>query len=172
MKYYISDLHLFHEKIMQLPNSDRPFKDVWEMHETIKKNWISKGITNKDEVYILGDVGMYHEKEIASFFNKLPGRKYLVTGNHDIYNIKDKDFCKAFQWVKTYAEIRDKGRKVILFHYPIEEWDGFYRGAYHIHGHTHAEVIAKIPGRYNVSCDVIDFTPQTLDELILTDTVF
>ena len=151
---------------MQLPNANRPFKDYLEMHEAIKNNWLKKGITSKDEVFIVGDVGMYHEEEISSFLKKLPGKKYLVTGNHDIYNMKNKKFCSAFQWAKTYSEIYDEGRKVILFHYPIEEWNCFYRGAYHVHGHIHAEVIRKIPRRYNASCDANDFTPQTLDDLI------
>ena len=35
--YYISDLHLFHNKVLQLSN--RPFSDIEEMHQTIIKNW-------------------------------------------------------------------------------------------------------------------------------------
>lgn len=61
---------------------------------------------------------------------------------------------------------RINGRKVVLFHYPIQEWNGFFRDAYHVHGHVHAEAIEQIPGRYNACCDVNDFTPQSLDELI------
>ena len=165
MNYYISDLHLFHNKILTLQNTNRPFTSIEEMHEKIKREW-NKKVTYQDKVYILGDVGMYHETEIASFLKSLPGKKFLVMGNHDIFNVKNKEFCKVLAWIRPYAEVWDNGRKVILFHYPIQEWNGFYRNAYHIHGHVHAEAIEQIPGRYNACCDVNDFTPQSLDELI------
>lgn len=165
MNYYISDLHLFHNNILNLPNCNRPFQTIEEMHEKIKVEWIKK-VTYKDKVYILGDVGMYHERDIADFLRNLPGKKFLVTGNHDVFNIRDKDFCLAFAWIRPYAEIWDEKRKVVLFHYPIQEWNGSYRDAYHVHGHVHAEKLDHIPKRYNVSCDVVDFTPQSLDELI------
>ena len=50
MKYYISDLHLFHENSIKF--DERPFGSLDEMHETIKKRWNSK-ITNGDKVFIL-----------------------------------------------------------------------------------------------------------------------
>lgn len=78
MKYYISDLHLFHPAILQ--KCSRPFATIDDMHRTIFQNWKKKGIGPCDEVYILGDVGMYHEKEIGKFLMALPGKKYLVTG--------------------------------------------------------------------------------------------
>ena len=60
MKYYISDLHLFHNRILEKFN--RPFSSVEEMHEMIINNWKNK-VKADDTVYILGDVGMYHPKE-------------------------------------------------------------------------------------------------------------
>ena len=96
MNYYISDLHLFHNKILTLQNTNRSFTSIEEMHEKIKREW-NKKVTYQDKVYILGDVGMYHETEIANFLEKLPGKKFLVTGNHDIFNVRNKEFCKAFE---------------------------------------------------------------------------
>ena len=37
MKYYISDLHLFHENAIHF--DQRPFESVQQMHDTILKNW-------------------------------------------------------------------------------------------------------------------------------------
>lgn len=169
MKYYISDLHLFHPAILQ--KCSRPFATIDDMHRTIFQNWTKKGIGPCDEVYILGDVGMYHEKEIGKFLMALPGKKYLVTGNHDFKNIHNRDFSSAFLWCRPYAEVRDNERKVVLFHYPIEEWNGFYVGSYHLHGHIHNTTVTHIDRRYNVSVDVINYTPVTLDELIAQNDV-
>ena len=127
MKYYISDLHLFHPAILQ--KCSRPFATIDDMHRTIFQNWKKKGIGPCDEVYILGDVGMYHEKEIGKFLMALPGKKYLVSGN------------------------------------------GFYVGSYHLHGHIHNTTVTHIDRRYNVSVDVINYTPVTLDELIAQNDV-
>lgn len=55
MKYYISDLHLFHNRILEKFN--RPFSSVEEMHEVIINNWKNK-VKDDDTVYILGDIGM------------------------------------------------------------------------------------------------------------------
>lgn len=38
MKYYISDLHLFHEAAIRFDN--RPFHDLCEMHRTIAERFI------------------------------------------------------------------------------------------------------------------------------------
>lgn len=65
MKYYISDLHLFHPAILQ--KCSRPFATIDDMHRTIFQNWKKKGIGPCDEVYILGDVGMYPKRKLENF---------------------------------------------------------------------------------------------------------
>ena len=52
MNYYISDLHLFHNKILTLQNTNRSFTSIEEMHEKIKREW-NKKVTYQDKVYIL-----------------------------------------------------------------------------------------------------------------------
>ena len=49
MKYYISDLHLFHENAIHF--DQRPFESVQQMHDTILKNWNDR-VMNGDYVYI------------------------------------------------------------------------------------------------------------------------
>lgn len=164
MKYYISDLHLFHNRILEKFN--RPFSSVEEMHEVIINNWKNK-VKDDDTVYILGDVGMYHAREIGNILNNLPGRKILVTGNHDFKNIHSSSYKKTFAKITSYLEIEDNGRNVVLFHYPIEDWNGKYRGYYHLHGHVHnnGHSLSKKDRRYNVSAEIVDYTPISLDEL-------
>lgn len=164
MKYYISDLHLFHNRILEKFN--RPFSSVEEMHEVIINNWKNK-VKDDDTVYILGDVGMYHAREIGNILNNLPGRKILVTGNHDFKNIHSSSYKKTFAKITSYLEIKDNGRNVVLFHYPIEDWNGKYRGYYHLHGHVHnnEDSLSKKDRRYNVSAEIVDYTPISLDEL-------
>lgn len=164
MKYYISDLHLFHNRILEKFN--HPFSSVEEMHEMIINNWKNK-VKADDTVYILGDVGMYHPKEIGNILNNLPGHKILITGNHDFKNIHSGSYKKVFDKITSYLEIEDNGRNVILFHYPIEDWNGKYREYYHLHGHIHnnEDSLSQKERRFNVSAEVVDYTPVSLDEL-------
>lgn len=53
----------------------------------------------------------------------LPGTKILVQGNHDIFNLDDPSFRHSFTKVKSYMDIVDNGRRVVLTHYPIEDWN-------------------------------------------------
>lgn len=167
MNYYISDLHLFHNKIIEKYN--RPFSNIEEMHDCIIRNW--RNTVKKDDiVYVLGDLGMYHAHEIAEIISSLPGNKILITGNHDFWNLKYVPLRKCFKEISTYKEIIDAGRRVVLFHYPIEEWNGFYRGFYHVHGHVHDSAdgvpLSNRERRYNACVEFCDYRPLTLDELI------
>ena len=42
-----------------------------------------------------------------------------------------------FVWIKDYHELPWQNGKFILFHYPIEEWNGYFRGTIQLHGHQH-----------------------------------
>ena len=164
MKYYISDLHLFHNRILEKFN--RPFSSVEEMHEMIINNWKNK-VKADDTVYILGDVGMYHPKEIGNILNNLPGHKILITGNHDFKNIHSGSYKKVFDKITSYLEIEENGGNVILFHYQIRDGNGKNREYYHLHGHIHnnEDSLSQKERRFNVSAEVVDYTPVSLDEL-------
>ena len=169
MIYYTSDLHFCHKNILHLNN--RPFKDIKEMNEVLIKNWNSR-VKQNDTIYILGDFGYPKNnidiQDIIKILKRLNGQKILITGNHDHRLIKQEEFTKEFVRIESYLEINDKGNKVILFHYPIEEWNGYYRNAIHLYGHVHNNDVnlAKIPNRYNVGVDVNKYRPVTIEELL------
>ena len=81
MRYYISDLHFYHESLLTKMDR-RGFASCEEMPEYIVKRWNQK-VTDKDEVVILGDVSMERGKPTSDMLKRLKGRLYLVTGNHD-----------------------------------------------------------------------------------------
>lgn len=160
-------LTFFHENIIRLCN--RPFKDVAEMNSAIINNW-NRVVTQKDTVYILGDVAMGKatSDDVCNILRQLKGKKVLITGNHDKLK-NDSKFHNCFEYVKNYDEITDGNRRVILFHYPIEDWNGKFRGSYHLYGHIHNNANAvggHILNRFNVGVEAIDYTPITLNTLI------
>ena len=171
MIYYTADLHLNHKNILHL--SQRPFADINEMKRTIRDYW-NQTVTEQDEVYILGDICLSFNAETENYMHSLHGRKHLIIGNHDKKFLKMERFRNLFVSVQNYLEIEDENRNVVLFHYPILEWDGYYKGWYHVYGHVHNninETTALLQqehfvNAFNAGIDVNAFTPVTLSQMI------
>ena len=152
MIYFTADLHFGHRNILKL--CERPFTTVEEMDMTLTRNW-NAVVHKRDEVYILGDFTMLHSEAAYNYLTRLKGRKYFIRGNHDQFlnNIEkfaeydrklgeeqsehDAKYGAQIEWVKDYHILKHRGRKFVLFHYPIAEWDGLWRGAIHLFGHVH-----------------------------------
>lgn len=92
MRYYISDLHFFHDN-MNTKMDKRGFESVEAMNEYMISQW-NKKVRKDDEVVILGDLSIEKGEKTNEILRRLNGRKYLVVGNHDRY-LKDKAFDKS-----------------------------------------------------------------------------
>lgn len=171
MKFYTSDLHFGHRKIMEYEN--RPFSSVEEMDECLISNWNAK-VAKGDSVYIVGDFGFVKGERANELLSRLNGSKYLIRGNHDNYFLNDKEFDKSnFVWIKDYATVKDQDEVICMFHYPIAVWDRQHYGTLHFYGHVHSNTETRHPllldlgdNAYNVGCDVHNYAPVTLDELL------
>ncbi len=174
MIYYTADLHLGHENVIRY--CDRPFNNAEEMGEAIVSNWNSV-VKEDDEVYIVGDVLFKLNSTSPLYLDRMKGIKHLIVGNHDKRNLKKERFTSLFASINDYLVINDEGRTVVLFHYPISEWDGYFANAYHIYGHIHNsnnvanKVMSRIPNAFNAGVDLNEFTPQTLSQLISRNSV-
>jgi calcineurin-like phosphoesterase family protein len=91
----------------------------------------------EDTVYILGDVAFCGADKATGIMRSLNGRKILVEGNHDRKLLKHQPFRDCFVEIHTYLSVNYNGHKVVMFHYPIAEFDQMHRGAVHLHGHLH-----------------------------------
>lgn len=171
--YFTSDLHFCHSNIIKL--SKRPFKNVEEMNNTLVQNWNSC-ISDDDEVYVLGDFSYRGSvQEVNTILKKLKGKKYLIKGNHDGF-INDKAFdSKAFEWIRDYHILSYKEINLVLFHYPILEWQGFFGDSLHLYGHVHNSTKDEKQRKrldilgsraINVGVDVNDYHPISIERLI------
>ncbi len=171
MIYFTADLHFYHDKIIH--HCNRPFRDVQEMNETLVLNWNSV-VRPEDEVYILGDVTMKGPEQAFAVLSRLSGNKYLVRGNHDYFVDDDgwRDHARVFRWAKEYHELVWNNQMLVLFHYPIAEWAGYFKGAIHLHGHQHNRqgynLQQKQAGirRFDAGVDANRFRPVSIEEII------
>lgn len=169
MIYLTADLHFGHENVIRL--AGRPFFSAEEMDKALIRNWNDR-VRAEDEVYILGDLTMKGAAWAENVLRQLKGRKYLVRGNHDRF-AEQQDFDRAlFQWIKDYHEMVYAGQRFILFHYPILEWNHYFRKAYHLHGHQHNSADYNAANRaaglwrYDVGVDANDFAPVSIEEIM------
>ncbi|MQY46108.1 hypothetical protein GAO09_08570 [Rhizobiales bacterium RZME27] len=169
-KYYISDTHLMHARLLTM--QPRDFASIDEHDEHIVRRW-NAVVRDIDHVYHLGDFAFSLSRNadrVREIFSHLNGRKFLVIGNHDT----DKrgalhPTLAALDWAarpEQALRTRDGGHEVYLSHYAARTWPGQHHGSVHFYGHSHG----KMPS-YGRSRDVgvdlpdVDFTPRTFAEL-------
>lgn len=198
MRYYIADLHFFHEN-MNHSMDHRGFGSVEEMNEYMIRKWNGK-VRKKDEVVILGDLSWGNVEQTNELLAGLNGKLYLITGNHDRFVTRSGFRTERFVWIKPYAEISDNNRKVVLCHYPVMCYNGQYRldksgnsKTYMLYGHVHdtqdqrlleqfqeltrnTRVVNAAGEEQLIPCNMIncfcvysDYEPLTLDEWIALD---
>lgn len=165
MIYFISDTHFSHSNIIKYCN--RPFDNIDKMNKTIIENW-NKVVKDNDIVYHLGDFARYNN-ELKALTRKLNGKIYLLKGNHDreivaFYNNAGLEIIPTQTRMDEY--------KLILSHRPLMD-SQIPKGYVNIHGHIHNKLIQNeldeklysIDKHINVSVDVIDFKPISINEL-------
>jgi calcineurin-like phosphoesterase family protein len=180
MRWFISDTHFGHKKILKYQAATRTFESAEAMDEHMISVW-NKHIKPKDLVYVVGDFSFYRDMTInQNILTRLNGKKILIRGNHDIG--ETTEYLAA-----GFADVRDElimklsnAQSVLVKHYPYDSpwwirlwlrltgklggWKKYYalypidKGLWHIHGHHHGA--PRVSGRQiNVNVDSWDFKP-------------
>jgi calcineurin-like phosphoesterase family protein len=152
-----SDHHFNHKNIIR--HADRPYLDVDQMNRDLIRRW-NAVVAPDDVVYHLGDFAW---SDPQPFLDQLNGRVLAVLGNHD-----DRSWAAS-----TYMEDTIEGQRVVFCHYPIESWNGMYKGVIHVHGHTHQPQVntsRRVGGhefvRLNACVEATGYGPRSLGWLI------
>lgn len=155
--WYTSDIHFGHKKVSEI----RGFSDTISHDEAIAREW-ERVVGKNDVVYVLGDIALGNYRYALDVFKTLPGRKHLISGNHDIIHpMHTRGHSRAEQdrWYEVFETIQPFLRKklnkheLLLSHFPYSEWgDGEHRegsrydqyrlpdhGLPLLHGHTHGK---------------------------------
>jgi calcineurin-like phosphoesterase family protein len=185
--WFTSDLHLGHKNVIGF--SDRPFKTVEEHDKALAHNWAAR-VRPEDIVWVLGDIsieGTY--KHALGILASLPGRKRLVSGNHDQVWVGKSDwfrywddYAAVFEVITPFARAKIGQQPVMLSHFPYngdhtreDRFDVFRLRHEHsgssalIHGHTHHR-LRWSQSRFGVSqvhvgVDAWDYRPVAAHEL-------
>ncbi|PKL63634.1 MAG: hypothetical protein CVV32_12690 [Methanomicrobiales archaeon HGW-Methanomicrobiales-3] len=144
--WLISDMHFNHRNILKWSRPE--FRNVQEMNRRLISNW-NHHVGKNDRVFCLGDFGDQR------FMRKLNGKITLAKGNHD-----------HRQWNRQFV-VKYKDMKFLFIHDPDYQMTNWFDGDWIIHGHTHNNTPFIDIGRkrVNVSVEVINFTPITMEHL-------
>jgi len=163
--FFISDFHLGHRTILNhtkntqqaLPDADiyRGGTTLEEHDEWVIQQCLSVNPTKRTLWWLLGDIAM--ETDRLALLDRLPGRKFLILGNHDKFQTRTylKFVEQIYGGVKKY--------NLWLTHFPLHPAE--LRGKGNIHGHCHKEQINN-PKYLNVSIEWIhNHRPISLEEV-------
>lgn len=158
--WFTADQHFGHANII-VP-CRRPFADCDEMDEAMIERW-NATVGIHDEVWHVGDFGCRcGPNRLATIFGSLNGRAiHLVRGNND------RRATLSLPWasIQNYAEITIDDQMLVLFHYPLADWNGSRDGSISIHGYGHGEAMSA-PMSCDVGVDHWDFRPASLKEVL------
>ena len=158
MKYWIvSDTHFCHDMLVEAnlrpPNAD----------ELMVKHWNNQ-VKPEDVVIHLGDTAWPRAYE-QDIFNKLPGKKILVMGNHDRKSAQWY-MEHGFDFVCNQFMLKYGGFDIVFTHMP---WINHPYDV-NVHGHYHdnfnREIYNKTPWLYCVSMEVLNYQPLSMHRLI------
>lgn len=164
-KYFISDTHLGDKNAIDY--HIRPFNDTDHMNETIVRNW-NRVVSYDDTVYILGHLTgpQISLDETSNWIDILNGKKVFVLADEDDIS---STMLGSMGEVCNNIEIDHNGVSYYCIHNVRdvpEEWTDWV-----IHGNSHQLHPQDYPlynykkKRVNVSCEMIGYTPISLDAI-------
>lgn len=156
-----ADLHLCHANVIRYCN--RPFTDVTQMNEHLVSQ--TEKIRDGEWLVIVGDLAMGDHQLAMEWIRRIPGRKVLVLGNHDLTRSGECRYLTErtldgwrplFDAVLPFLVWQDAlGQSVFVNHYPAIVDHSFNR-LLNYHWHLHREVLAPTETTHfvNVGWDV------------------
>lgn len=130
------------------------------MNEELIRRWNSV-VTPEDTVVHGGDFALCNKEVATHICHSLNGHKVLVRGNHDgnTRRMLDIGFDVV---VENYFN-----DGILVNHYPNRVRQEYYDLCnIFLYGHVHSKIPHNKPLKgINISCEVLDYTPRTIEEL-------
>lgn len=168
-----SDTHHNHKNILRY--SSRPFPNVEEMNNAL---YAGLDFLPKDGVlFDLGDFSFGGYQVVETSFLKYVNRLkelgvmqlFYCRGNHDskIDDLLIKHNLEDFVTISDYFEVSCGKQNFVMFHYPIESWNGKSHGSYHLFGHEHKNLESEHgQNKLHVGVDTIGYAPISLEKVM------
>jgi len=156
MYWFTSDEHYAHQNIIKYCN--RPFKDIYEMDETIINNF-NRVVKKSDITIHAGDFTLLKDKKIIyeKYINRLNGKHIFLKGSHD-YWIPQKGSIQ--RWEKNI-----NGYYIVVDHYAYRVWPRSHYNSFMLYGHSHGN-LEPVGKQWDLSVDNNNFFPLSEIQII------
>lgn len=176
-RFFTSDLHVRHDLVVRERGFGRADGTVdHDAYEAVLADRWDNRVGKDDQVFILGDIAMNPRKGAFDWLAARPGRKVLISGNHDEVHPLHSRWLNAlpkwqalgiFEVIASQGSIKIAGQKVLLSHFPYKgeggrdmedrhtEWRFRNEGLPLLHGHEHKKnaLEVEIPNQFHVGLD-------------------
>ena len=156
-----SDWHIGHKNIYKFRCREKGFYRDF-IDEATHRQWlfqrVRKLVGKRDTLYLLGDIAFDEEALIK--VGKLPGRKVLIGGNHDVK--KSEHYQKVYDMVVGCTSYKGYW----MSHFPLHPTE--LRGKKALHGHTH---YVNIEDERYYNCCVDNLMREHGEPIVLFDAI-
>jgi len=153
--FFTADTHFDHANIIKYSN--RPYRNVNEMNESIINNWNSI-VKPEDTVYHLGDFSFGNPRK---FIDRLNGKILFIKGSHDKY------IEAPYLRIINPDGLKDEygnSRYITLCHYSMRSWDKSHYASWCLFGHHHGS-LEPYGLSFDVGVDCWNFFPVSLEQI-------
>ncbi len=129
----------------------RPFRDGDHMNQVLLERYRAT-VTPEDTVWWLGDVCFKPTQALLSAIASLPGKRYLILGNHD------RERAERYA-AMGFTKLRSSWttERMLFTHIPVHPSNLTAKVPVNVHGHTHMHLL---DGPYvNVCVEHTEFAP-------------
>lgn len=133
--FFSSDLHEGHQAVIDF---GRNFNSLEEMNLHIVDE-INRKVGEKDLLILLGD-SMMGEKDYDGFLRKINCNSIIMLyGNHCSLSKMLSVKSEKLIYQGYYLELNIEKQIICCSHFPMFNWNYQDDGAFHLHGHLHAD---------------------------------
>ena len=122
-----------------------------------------------DTVYHLGDISWGSADDACNIILQLNGWIKLIKGNHDrwLKDAPDEIFTSGkIEMLSDIYKLKYNKTKIWLCHYPLRSWEGNFKGAMHLYGHTHGNIEPeRLPRSMDVGVDSAGIYPLFIGDI-------
>lgn len=142
----------------------RPFSSIEEMDAALVDRW-NKVVGENDIVYHLGNFA-WTPSAAHDALNSLNGEIRFILGEYDSALMEVFEYFDDIEIV-PHEIFKNYNDKIVMSHWPLENWPGKTEGIFHFHGNTLSNLKTDLTklNRFNVSSDANNFTPQNIETL-------
>lgn len=161
--FFTADEHYGHHNIIKF--CKRPFTNLTDMTDGLIARHNSR-VSSGDTVYHIGDMfwRSFGIQSAHTVLDRLHGSHHYITGNHEEV-MRNQTVRHRFLSYNHEDEVRPEDQRIFLAHFAHRVWPNSGRGAWHLYGHSHADLPEDLSLSFDVGVDAWDCYPVSLEEV-------